>query len=370
MKFVDEFRDPALGRRVLARIAAQVEALGATAQAPVRIMEVCGGHTHAIFRYGLNGVLPEALMLVHGPGCPVCVLPMGRVDDAVALARQPGVILASFGDALRVPGSGPSLMQARAAGADVRTVYAPADALALAREHPERPVVFFALGFETTAPATALTLLQAEAEGVENLFVFSNHITIVPTLRALLENPELRLHGFVGPGHVSAVIGTRPYAFVAERYGVPLVVSGFEPLDLLQSIAMVLQQRIDGVARVENQYIRVVGEGGNPQALAAMAAVFEARPSFEWRGLGLIPSSGLQLTARFARFDAERRFAVPGQRAADPRACQCGRVLIGAIQPRDCKVFGTACTPETPIGACMVSAEGACAAEYRYGGPR
>lgn len=363
MKYVDEFRDPEAAAHLLGVIRQQLKAL----DRPIRIMEVCGGHTHAIFKFGLEEILPDAIELIHGPGCPVCVLPVGRVDDAVAIATQPDVIFATFGDAVRVPGSTHSLLQAKANGADVRTVYSPMDALALARANPDRPVVFFGIGFETTAPSTALTVLQAEAEGIENFYVFSNHITIVPTIKAILDSPDDRLDGFIGPGHVSMVIGTAPYRFIAERYQRPLVVAGFEPLDVLQSIQMVLAQLLDGRAEIENQYRRLVRDGGNPQALDALVQVFELRPFFEWRGLGSIDHSGLQLTERYQRFDAERRFGTPGLSVADPKACQCGEVLKGSIKPWECKVFGTACTPETPIGACMVSSEGSCAAYYQYG---
>ncbi len=363
MKYVDEFRDPVAARKLVATITAQVEELGRS----VRIMEVCGGHTHAIFKFGLEEMLPPQVELVHGPGCPVCVLPVGRVDDAVAIAETPGVIFATFGDAIRVPGSRRSLQQAKAGGADVRTVYSPLDALALARANPDRQVVFFGLGFETTAPSTALTVLQAEAEGIDNFSIFSNHITIVPTIKAILDSPDERIDGFVGPGHVSMVIGLAPYGFIARRYRRPLVVSGFEPLDVLQSIAMVLQQLLQGRAEVENQYRRLVADQGNRMALTALTTVFELRPFFEWRGLGSIPHSGLQLTAAYQRFDAERRFRIPALSVADPRACQCGEVLKGVIKPWECKVFGTSCTPQTPIGACMVSSEGACAAYYNYG---
>ncbi len=375
MKHVDEFRDPALGQAALARIAALVpqaqRALGrksvAEGGAPIKIMEVCGGHTHTIFRYGIEGMLPDDLELVHGPGCPVCVLPIGRVDAAIELARRPGVVFCTFGDAMRVPGSDASLLQAKAQGADVRTVYSPADALTLARELPGREVIFFGLGFETTAPSTALVVTEAALTGVTNFSVFSNHITIIPTLQALLDSPGLSIDGFVGPGHVTMVIGMPPYDLVAQRYGKPMVIAGFEPLDLLQSVAMVLEQLVAGVARVENQYARVVREGGNARAQAAIDDVFELRESFEWRGLGEVPSSGLRLRERYAAFDAERRYGLVARRVADPKACQCGEVLKGALQPWECKVFGTACTPETPIGSCMVSSEGACAAYYNYG---
>ena len=363
MKYVDEFRDPVVAKRLIATIEAQLEQLGR----PVRIMEVCGGHTHAIFKFGLEDMLPDGIDLVHGPGCPVCVLPVGRVDDAVAIAENPDVIFATFGDAIRVPGSEKSLLQAKAGGADVRTVYSPTDALTLARNNPDKNVVFFGLGFETTTPSTALTVLLAEAEGIENFFVFSNHITIVPTIKAILDSPDQRIDGFVGPGHVSMVIGLAPYQFIAERYKRPLVVAGFEPTDVLQSISMVLAQLLDGRADIENQYRRLVKPEGNPAALTALTTVFELRPYFEWRGLGSIDHSGLQLTEEYARFDAEKKYAVPALSVADPKACQCGEVLKGVIKPWQCKVFGTACTPQRPIGACMVSSEGACAAYYNYG---
>lgn len=363
MKFVDEFRDPARARILVDRITERADRIGR----PLAIMEVCGGHTHTIFRFGLEHVLPPSITLVHGPGCPVCVLPMGRVDDALALARIPGVTFCTFGDAMRIPGSAGSLLDARAAGADVRMVYSPLDALALARSAPERQVVFFAIGFETTMPSTALTVLEAEATGVDNFTVFCNHITILPTLKAVLDSPELALDGFLGPGHVSMVIGSRPYGFVAERYGKPLVIAGFEPVDILHALHLVLAQIEAGEARIENQYQRVVPERGNPAALAAISRVYEVRPFFEWRGLGSIDHSGVRVRDGYARFDAERRFAVPAVRIADPKACQCGEVLKGVIKPWQCKVFGTACTPKTPLGALMVSSEGACAAYHQYG---
>jgi len=367
MRYVDEFRDPAAAKALLAQIAALAGPLAEARGRPLALMEVCGGHTHAIFKFGIENLLPPAIELVHGPGCPVCVLPMGRVDDCVALAETPGVILATFGDAMRVPGSRKSLQQAKAEGADVRMVYSPLDALALARAHPDREVVFFALGFETTMPSTALTVLQAEAEGIANFSLFCNHITIIPTMKAILDAPDLRIDGFLGPGHVSMVIGTAPYRFIAENYQKPLVVSGFEPVDVLQSIWMVLQQLAEGRAEIENQYARVVPEGGNDRALQAVDRVFELRPFFEWRGLGSIDHSGVRMRDEYARFDAERRFAVPDVRIADPESCQCGAVLTGAIKPWECGVFGKSCTPASPLGALMVSSEGACAATYQYG---
>ncbi|MEO5883504.1 MAG: hydrogenase formation protein HypD [Caldimonas sp.] len=367
MKYVDEFQDPLAARALLQRIDLLAPQIARGRTRPLQVMEVCGGHTHTIFKYGIAALLPPSLELVHGPGCPVCVLPMGRVDDCIALAEEPGVIFTTFGDAMRVPGSKKSLLQARADGADVRMVYSPLDALKIARENPKREVVFFALGFETTMPSTAFTVLRAQAEGVRNFSVFCNHITIVPTIKAVLDSPELMLDGFLGPGHVSMVIGSRPYEFIPQHYGKPIVIAGFEPLDILQSIWMLLRQLQEGRCEVENQYARAVPEGGNPQSLTATGRVFELREFFEWRGLGSIDHSGVRLKKEFADFDAERRFATPNIRIADPKSCQCGEVLKGVIKPWQCKVFGSACTPETPIGALMVSSEGACAAHYAHG---
>ena len=361
MRFVDEYRDPAAARALVARI---TELAG---DGHYKFMEVCGGHTHTIYRHGIEHLLPTSVELVHGPGCPVCVIPMGRIDDAISVAQAPGVIFTSFGDMMRVPGSRGSLLGAKAQGADVRIVYSPLDALRVAVDNPEQPVVFFAVGFETTSPSTAATVLKARQDVVMNFSVFSNHVTIVPPIKAILDSPDLRLDGFIGPGHVSTVVGQRPYRFVPDEYGKPLVTAGFEPLDILQAIQMLLTQISEGRCCVENQYTRCVSEGGNPRALAILDEVFEVRPQFEWRGLGFIPESALKLRPEFANWDAELRFEVPGVRVADPKACQCGEVLKGAIKPWECKVFGTACTPETPIGTCMVSSEGACAAYYNFG---
>ena len=361
LRFVDEYRRPELIKSLVSEIERRSE--GRT----FKIMEVCGGHTHAIYKHGLEDLLPPSIDLVHGPGCPVCVIPMGRLDDAIAIAREPDVIFTTFGDMMRVPSSGGSLLDAKAEGADVRFVYSPLDALKLARQQPDRPVVFFAIGFETTAPSTAATLLRARAEGIRNFFVFCNHVTIVPAIKAILDSPGMQLRGFIGPGHVSTIIGLRPFEFVPERYGLPMVVSGFEPTDILQSIVMILRQLDEGRPGVENQYARVVRPDGNVGALAALAQTMELRPYFEWRGLGFISHSALKLRPEFAEWDAEVRFSVPGVRVSDPKACQCGEVLKGVIKPWECRVFGTACTPDRPIGTCMVSPEGACAAYFTYG---
>ncbi|HTI26272.1 MAG TPA: hydrogenase formation protein HypD [Kutzneria sp.] len=362
MRFVDEFRDAEKARALASKIAGLC--------APGRrykFMEVCGGHTHTIYKHGLEDYLPEQVQLVHGPGCPVCVIPMGRVDDAIHIARQPDVLMTSFGDMMRVPGSGGNFFDSNAEGTSIRMVYSPLDSLKLARQNPDRQVVFMAIGFETTAPSTAMTVLRAAAEGLENFSVFCNHVTIIPAIKAILDSPDLRLDGFIGPGHVSTVIGCRPYEFIAAQYGKPVVVAGFEPLDILQSIYMLMLQLHEGRSVVENQYSRVVPWQGNPVALRVINQTMQLRPYFEWRGLGFISHSALRIRDSYAAFDAEARFPVPGVRVADPKACQCGEVLKGVLKPWECKVFGTACTPETPIGTCMVSPEGACAAYYNFG---
>jgi hydrogenase expression/formation protein HypD len=362
MKYVDEFRDAELAGKLGVQIAALAEP-----GRHYKIMEVCGGHTHTIYKHGIEAHLPESIELVHGPGCPVCVIPMGRVDDGIAIAKRPNVIFTCFGDMMRVPGGKGTLLDAKAEGADVRFVYSPLDALKIARDNPQNEVVFYAIGFETTAPSTALTLMRAKNERVTNFSVMCNHVTIVPPLMALLESPDLRLDAFIGPGHVSTVVGCRPYDFIPKHYGQPVVVSGFEPLDLLQSVYMIMLQLDEGRSEVENQYGRVVSWDGNQKALEILGEVFRLRPHFEWRGLGFISQSALELSDAYADWDAELRYEVPGVRVADPKACQCGEVLKGVIKPWECKVFGTACTPETPIGTCMVSSEGACAAYYNFG---
>jgi hydrogenase expression/formation protein HypD len=369
VKYVDEYRDPAAAKALLASI----EAMAAKLERPIAVMEICGGHTHTIYRHGLEHLLPESVELIHGPGCPVCVIPMGRVDDAMWLAKQPHVILTTFGDMMRVPGSkGLSLLDERANGADVRFVYSPLDALGIAKENPNKEVVFFSVGFETTAPSTAVTLERARIEDIPNFSVFSNHVTIEPPLRAIVNGGETRVDAFIGPGHVAAVVGTDAFEFLPREFNLPVVVTGFEPLDILQAIAMLLEQFVSGdvaagKAAVGNQYARVVRPEGNKAALALMGRTFTLRETFEWRGLGWIERSGFGISAEYAKWDAEAKFAVPGLRVEDPAACECGAVLTGRIKPWECRVFGTACTPDTPIGTCMVSPEGACAAYYNFG---
>jgi hydrogenase expression/formation protein HypD len=361
MRFVDEFREPEL----ITRTAQEIRRLADPGR-HYRFMEVCGGHTHAIYRFGLMDLLPPNIELVHGPGCPVCVLPMGRIDDGLSIAEDPSVIFAAFGDMMRVPGTHGSPLEYKARGMDVRIVYSPSDALKLARTNPEKHVMFFAIGFETTAPSTALTLVRAKAEGIRNFSVFCNHVTIVPAIRAILDSPDMRIDAFIGPGHVSTVIGCRPYEWIASDEGRPIAVSGFEPLDVLQSIMMLLRQLKEGRATVENNYKRVVPWEGNRAALKAIGEAFEIRPYFEWRGLGFISQSALRIRDSYAEWDAERRFQVPGIRVTDPKAAQCGEVLKGVLKPAQCKLFGKECTPEHPIGALMVSSEGSCAAYYSY----
>ncbi len=367
MKYLDEFRDPIIAKQLLRRISALADQIAATRTKPIQIMEVCGGHTHSIFHYGLEQLLPKNIEFLHGPGCPVCVLPKGVVDDCIYIARQEQVIFATFGDAIRVPGSEFSLLQAKAQGADIRIVYSPMDALALAKAIPTKRVVFFGLGFETTMPSTALTVLQAEKEKISNFFLFCNHITIVPTLKSILVEPDLTLDGFLGPGHVSLIIGSQPYEFIAEQYAKPFVISGFEPVDILQAIVMLLSQIAEGRSEVENQYSRLVLSEGNKQALQAMTQVFESRESCEWRGLGDIPDSGVKMKPAYAAFDVEQQFELLHQHILDEENCACGEVLIGKLKPSQCAAYGKQCTPEHPMGALMVSTEGACSAYYAHG---
>ncbi|MFV8799320.1 hydrogenase formation protein HypD [Yersinia sp. LJYL362] len=366
MRYVDEFRDPALVSALLQRIENLLPQLADQQRLPLQIMEVCGGHTHAIFKFGLDQLLPDGLEFVHGPGCPVCVLPMGRIDSCLEIAAHPQVIFCTYGDAMRVPGRNGSMLDAKRRGADIRVVYSPLDALTLAQRHPDREVVFFGLGFETTMPATALTLQQAKRLGLTNFTVFCQHITIIPTLRSLLQQPDVRIDGFLAPGHVSMVIGTTPYGFICSQFNKPLVVTGFEPLDILQGLVMLLEQMANGRCTVENQYRRIVPDSGNLLAQQALAEVFVAKACSEWRGLGEIADSGVQLSPAYQAFDAERRFTPQQQRVADDPRSRCGDVLTGRCKPDQCPLFGGECTPDNAFGALMVSSEGACSAYHQY----
>lgn len=365
---MEEYRDGRLAPGLAARIAAE-----ATAARGYRFMEFCGGHTHAISRYGLEDLLPPQVRLIHGPGCPVCVLPVGRIDTAIRLAARPEVTLCTYGDLMRVPGSkGTSLLRAKAAGADIRMIYSAADAVAIAQAEPQRQVVLFAIGFETTTPPTALAIRLAARQALKNFSVFCNHVLTPAAIQNILESPDVRelgrvrLDGFIGPAHVSTVIGSEPYAFFAEEFAKPVVIAGFEPLDVLQAVLMLIRQVNEGRHEVENQYGRAVRREGNERAKADVAEVFELRKSFEWRGLGQVPYSALRIKREYAAFDAERRFGLEYVAARDNPGCQCGAVLRGVKMPTECKLFGTVCTPETPMGSCMVSAEGACAAHWTY----
>lgn len=366
MRFVDEFRDPQLAKTLLEQLHQRAGLLPYTADKPLQIMEVCGGHTHAIFKFGLDKLLPPQLEFIHGPGCPVCVLPMGRIDACCEIAAHPEVIFCTFGDALRVPGQHGSLAQARERGADIRVVYSPLDGLRLARENPARQVVFFALGFETTQPVTAVTLQQARRERLTNFSIFCQHISLMPTLRSLLLQDDVRIDAFLAPGHVSMITGAAPYHFINQEFGKPLVISGFEPLDMLQSVLMLVKQVCEASCKTENQYRRVVPEQGNLLAQKAMREVFTLTGSSEWRGLGMIERSGISLTSAYATFDAEHRFSPQAQPVADDPRSRCGEVLTGRCKPHQCPLFGTGCTPHNAFGALMVSSEGACAAWFQY----
>jgi hydrogenase expression/formation protein HypD len=364
VKYVDEFRDGELARGLAAAIARE-----ARPAREYRLMEFCGGHTHAISRYGLADLLPPQVRLIHGPGCPVCVLPVGRIDQAIRLALDHDAILCSYGDTLRVPASMQlSLLRAKGRGAEVRMVYSPLDALQVARANPAREVVFLAIGFETTTPPTAVALRQARAEGLGNFAVLCNHVLTPAAMRAILDAPGgVRIDGFVGPAHVSTVIGSAPYEPFARDYRKPVVIAGFEPLDVMRAIQLLVRQINEGHAEIDNEFTRAVTPEGNRKAQALVAEVFELRDSFEWRGLGTVPASALRLRPAFAAFDAERRFAVPYVAVPDHKACECAAILRGEKRPAECRIFGTACTPDNPVGSCMVSAEGACAAHYSYG---
>lgn len=369
MKYIDEYRDGALARGIAATIARE-----AAPGRRYKFMEFCGGHTHAISRYGIEDLLPANVEMVHGPGCPVCVLPVGRIDHAIRLAMRPEVTLCTYADLMRVPASaGANLLKAKAAGADIRMIYSSMDAVHIAEAEPGRQVVFFAIGFETTTPSTALAIKLARKKALQNFSVFCNHVLTPSAIRAILDTaalPEIErvlVDGFVGPAHVSTVIGTDPYVGLAEEFAKPVVVAGFEPLDVVQAVLMLVRQVNAGRCAVENQYIRAVTTRGNLIAQSEVAEIFELRDRFEWRGLGELPFSALRLRAAYSQFDAERRFDVVTAPAADNPACECGDVLRGLKKPADCKLFGTLCSPETPMGSCMVSPEGACAAYWTYG---
>jgi len=363
---VDQYRDPQWVSQLLDRLHAQAGLLNNTRSHPFRIMEVCGGHTHAIFRFGLDKLLPQNIEFVHGPGCPVCVLPMGRIDSCIEIANYPQVIFCSFGDALRVPGKTGTLMHARSRGADVRIIYSPMDALQLARKNPDRIIVLFALGFETTMPATAITLQQARATGITNFYCFCQHITLAPTLRSLLSRPDTAIDAFLAPGHVSMITGITSLDFICSQYRRPLVIAGFEPVDVLQSVLMLIEQKIHRICRVENQYKRVVPAAGNRLAQRAMEEVFTLNGGSEWRGLGLIEGSRIRLTDSYAQFDAESYFHPAEQQVSDDPRARCGDVLTGRCKPVECSMFGSLCNPQHAVGALMVSSEGACAAWYQY----
>jgi len=363
MRYIHEFRSAAVAATLARSIA--TEALPSRSY---HLMEFCGGHTHAIFRYGVQDLLPPNVELVHGPGCPVCVLATPRLDAVIELTADAEVILVSYGDMLRVPGSRKrSLLRARGQGADVRMAYSALDALDIATANPSRPVVFFAIGFETTTPATAVLVLEAKRRGLTNLSVYCNHVLTPPAIRGILDSPEVvRIDGFIGPSHVSTVIGSRPYEYVAAEYGRPVVIAGFEPLDVMQAILMLIRQINAGHAIVENQFTRGVTREGNLRAQALVAEVFELRSTFEWRGLGWVADSALRIKPELSAFDAERRFNLIQQPVAENKACECPSIIRGLKKPTDCAIFGTACTPRNPIGSCMVSSEGACAAYYKY----
>jgi hydrogenase expression/formation protein HypD len=358
MKFVDEYRDAGAARRYADSIARQVTR-------PWTIMEICGGQTHTIVKYGVDALLPATLTLVHGPGCPVCVTPIEFIDKAVEIASRPDVVFCSFGDMLRVPGTTHDLLTVKAGGGDVRIVYSPLDTLRIAKEHPAKQVVFFAVGFETTAPANAMAAIQARREGLTNFSMLVSHVLVPPAMEAILSSPQNRVQGFLAAGHVCAVMGYTEYEPIAARYRVPIVVTGFEPLDVFQGIAMCVAQLEAGRTEVENQYARSVRREGNRPAQQMIREVFQVVPR-RWRGIGEIPASGLGLREAYADFDAERRFGPAASGPDISSECQSGLILRGVIKPNECPAFGTRCTPERPLGAPMVSSEGACAAYYRY----
>ncbi len=364
MKYIDEFRQQELARKLAAAIAREADI-----NRVYHLMEFCGGHTHAIFRYGVQDLMPDNVEFIHGPGCPVCVLPTGRIDNAIELAEQHDVILCTYADLLRVPATErKSLLKAKAQGCDIRMLYSSQDALKIARDNPDRQVVFFAIGFETTTPPTAVAIKQAHAEGLKNFSVFCNHVLTPAAMQAILDAPEpVAIDAFLGPSHVSTIIGSQAYHRFAQQYHKPIVIAGFEPLDVMQSSLMLIRQLNEKRCEVENEYTRAVTWEGNQKAQSLMQDVFCVRETFEWRGLGLIPDSALRLKSEYADFDAELRFDLPAIQASDVKGCECPAILRGAKKPTDCKLLGVVCTPENPMGSCMVSSEGACAAYWSYG---
>ena len=360
----DGFRDP----DVIRALAAEIETAAANMRGPLYLMEVCGGHTHTIMKYGLMQLLPANIRFVHGPGCPVCIMPKERIDHAIALARMDDTILVTLGDMIRVPGSGSSLAKERAAGHDVRALYTPMDAVKIAKENPGKKVVFFAIGFETTTPMTAAVLEQAEKEGVANLFFHVNHVLVPPAVRAIMDGGEAKVNAFIGPAHVSVITGSKIYEPLSADYGTPIIVSGFEPVDVMQSILMIVRQKIEGRAETQVQYSRAVTREGNLKAQALTEKYMEVREHFRWRGIGDIPESALKLRDAYAAFDAEKVFAehLGNEPIDDHKLCICGKILRGLANPKECRVFGKACKPESPLGSCMVSSEGACNAYYKF----
>ena len=368
MKYVDEFRNKDIAKKLAKEIANEADA-----SRQYNLMEFCGGHTHAIFRYGVQDLMPDNVHFVHGPGCPVCVLPIPRIDNAIELAEQ-GAIVCTYGDMMRVPASKKnSLIKAKAAGSDIRMVYSTQDALKIAQDNPNHEVVFFAIGFETTTPPTAVAIKVAKAKGLKNFSVFCNHVLTPAAIQHILQSPEVRelgevhIDGFYGPSHVSSIIGSAPYDYFANEFQKPVVIAGFEPLDVMQSTLMLIRQINEGRFEVENEYTRVVTPNGNEKAQAIVSEVFELRRSFEWRGLGDVPYSALKIKSEFSEFDAERRFVVSKSTGKDVKGCECPAILRGVKKPTDCKLFGTICTPDNPMGSCMVSSEGSCAAYWSYG---
>ncbi|AWZ04761.1 MULTISPECIES: hydrogenase formation protein HypD [unclassified Streptomyces] len=358
MKYIDEFQDPDLARRLL-------DDIHSTVTRPWALMEVCGGQTHTIIRHGIDQLLPDLVELIHGPGCPVCVTPLEVIDKALEIASRPDVIFCSFGDMLRVPGTGRDLFQVRSEGGDVRVVYSPLDALKIAQQNPRNEVVFFGIGFETTAPPNAMTVYQAKKLGIRNFSLLVSHVRVPPAIEAIMQSPSCRVQAFLAAGHVCSVMGTGEYPELAARHRVPIVVTGFEPLDILEGVRRAVHQLERGEHTVDNAYARAVRPEGNPAALAMLGDVFEVTDR-AWRGIGVIPDSGWRLSARYRDFDAEHRFSVTGINTREPAECRSGEVLQGLLKPHECEAFGTTCTPRNPLGATMVSSEGACAAYYLY----